>query len=108
MIMRGFIRKIPVLFFLCGILIMSAYAVEWKELSSDHFIIYYSGDRKFAKGVADKAEYYYRRIAADLGYPRYSNFWTWDNRAKIYIYPDQSNESNPGMIGRYGPVDLAT
>lgn len=68
-----------------------ASAQEWKELSSDHFIVYFTGDEKFAKDVSGKAEVYYRRIATELGYPRYSEFWIWDNRVKIYIYPKKSS-----------------
>lgn len=63
---------------------------DWKEVTGDHFIIYYTGDDKFPREVAAKAEIYYGRIATDLGYPRYSEFWTWDNRVKIYIYPDHA------------------
>jgi len=85
------IRKIAILFVLCGILASVAFAGEWKELSSEHFIIYYTQDRQFARKVASKAEYYYRNIAADIGYPRRSKFWTWDNRAKIYIYADHES-----------------
>jgi len=76
------------MFFCC---LAPAHAVVWKELSSDHFIIKFTQDEKFAKGVLDRAEQYYRSIASDIGYPRYSEFWTWDKRAKIYIYPDKAS-----------------
>ena len=66
-------------------------AQEMRELGSDHFIVYFTADEKFAREVSDKAELYYNRIASDLGYPRYSGFWTWDNRVKIYIYPDHNS-----------------
>ncbi|MFC1621405.1 hypothetical protein ACFL2G_03775, partial [Candidatus Omnitrophota bacterium] len=68
----------------------SVRAQEWNELSGDHFFIYYTEDEGFAKELSDEAEMYYRNIATDLGYPRYSNFWLWDDRVKIYIYPDRS------------------
>src|SRR3989338_3719211 len=64
----------------------SAFATGWNELKGDHFIVYYQTDEKFARDVAHNAEKYYNRIADDLGYPRYSNFWQWDKRAKVYIY----------------------
>ena len=64
---------------------------EWKELKGEHFLVYFIQDEKFAKEVADKSEVYYRRIASDLGYPRYDSFWLWDNRVKIYIYPDHDS-----------------
>lgn len=84
-------EKTLLLFFLWSILIFKASAQEWQELSAEHFIVYFTQDEKFPREVADKAEYYYQRIATDLGYPRYSEFWTWNNRAKIYIYPDHES-----------------
>ena len=84
-------RKTLVFFFLCGIFICLASAQEWQESGGEHFIVYFIQDEKFAKDVADRAEYYYRQIATDLGYPRYSEFWTWDKRTKIYIYLDHDS-----------------
>ena len=66
-------------------------AEEWKELKGEHFIAYYSRDPDFTQTALEKAEDYYQDIAEDLGYPRYSDFWTWDNRAKIYLYPDHAS-----------------
>jgi len=67
------------------------FAQEWQELKGEHFIIYYVSDEAFARKVRDTAEIYYRQIALDLGYPRYSEFWLWDKRVKIYLYPDHSS-----------------
>ena len=61
----------------------------WEELKGDHFIVYYQGHKRFARQVLRKAEYYYDRIARDLGYARYENFWKWERRCKVFIYPDQ-------------------
>ena len=69
-------------FLLCS----PAAAQEWKELRSGHFLVYYLKDDAFARDVSARAEEYYENIASDLGYSRYDNFWTWDSRAKIYIY----------------------
>jgi hypothetical protein len=66
-------------------------AENWKEVSGEHFIIYYFNNDSFAKEISYKAEDYYKRIASDLGYPRYSEFWLWDKRVKIYIYPDHAS-----------------
>ncbi len=74
----------------------ASFAQEEQQLKGDHFIIFFTTDKDFAERVLDKAEHDYDRIAADLGYARYSNFWTWANRVKIYIYPDHAcflNES---------------
>ena len=73
------------------LLCILARAEEWKELKGEHFIIYYAEDDKFAGEVLTQAEKYYERIASDLGYSRYDNFWQWDSRAKIYIYKDQGD-----------------
>jgi hypothetical protein len=61
----------------------------WLERKSEHFIVYFIQDEKFAQQVLDEAEKYYRNIASSLGYARYSEFWTWEKRVKIYIYPDR-------------------
>jgi len=68
-----------------------SYAESWKEAKGEHFIVYYVSDNDFVKKVLDKAEEYYGRIASDLGYSRASEFWTWDNRVKIYIYSDHES-----------------
>lgn len=90
----------------CAVIFLSvrqtAAADQWQEIKGDHFIVYlaYSQDglssgrsriEDFGKEVSRKSEAYYGRIATDLGYPRYSEFWTWDKRVKIYIYPDRAS-----------------
>ena len=60
-----------------------------KEVKGEHFIVYHEpGYNSFAKEVISYAEDYYISIAKDLGYARYSEFWLWDERVKIYIYKD--------------------
>jgi hypothetical protein len=81
------------LFLLSCVLVLQAscFAQDWKEMGAEHFRVYFVQDEKFAKEILDKSEVYYRNIASDLGYPRYSEFWTWDNRVKIYIYPEHDS-----------------
>lgn len=62
-------------------------AEKWQQLKGEHFLVYFVDNEKFAGKVNDRAEKYYRDIAADLGYARYSEFWTWEKRVKIFIYP---------------------
>ena len=69
----------------------NAQAQQWKEMGSEHFICYFNGDEAFIKDVLSKSEVYYGQIALDLGYPRYSEFWTYEKRVKIYIYPDHAS-----------------
>ena len=66
-----------------------ACAESWQELKGDHFIVYYLSNEPFAKQVARRSEFYYNQIASDLGYARYSNFWQWDDRCKVYLYPSE-------------------
>ena len=77
-------------FFCC---VTVSYGQDWKQLENDHSIVYFVQDEGFARQVSDKAEFYYQQIADDLGYVRNSNFWTWENRVKIYIYPDRNSYS---------------
>ncbi|MFH0918331.1 MAG: hypothetical protein V1830_04275 [Candidatus Omnitrophota bacterium] len=86
-------KKLKVfLFIFLGLLCLGqpAAAEDWKEKKSEHFIVYFNQDESFAQAVLDGAEKDYRNIAYDLGYARYSEFWTWDKRVKIYIHPDRA------------------
>ena len=98
--MRAIKTKKPFGLTICLLLTLSifagackSYAIDWQELKGEHFILYYSEskDKDIAKDILDRAEVYYQRIALELGYPRYSEFWTWDKRVKIYIYPDRNS-----------------
>jgi hypothetical protein len=66
-------------------------AQEWQEIKSEHAVVSFINNEEFAKDVSRQTEVYYRRIASELAYQRYSEFWTWDNRVKIYIYPDRAS-----------------
>ncbi len=84
-----FVFGILAAFVLPGMLAPPAFAFDWQEIKGDHFIVYYGGDQVFARDALRKAEVYYNRIADDLGYARHSNFWQWENRARIMIYPTE-------------------
>lgn len=61
---------------------------EWSIEKSTHFIVYYkNAPQDFIGELIEKSEYYYNKIADDLGFRRF-DFWLWDNRAKIYIHDD--------------------
>jgi hypothetical protein len=88
--MNSKVTKISLLLLVCLVTfsyLIVAFDDGWEELKGDHFLIYYTRGKKFAKTTLDKAEDYYKKIADDLGYARHSDFWSWDNRVKIYIYP---------------------
>ncbi len=71
---------------LATLLLCHPASADWKEAKGDHFIVYYAKDGSAAKEVLRKAEYCYNKVAGDLGYARYSNFWQWDKRVKIYLH----------------------
>ncbi|TRZ95982.1 hypothetical protein D4R78_02125 [bacterium] len=61
---------------------------EWRVSKSTHFLVYYKNSPEdLLNKLMDSAENYYNKIADELGFTRF-NFWTWDARAKIYIYND--------------------
>jgi hypothetical protein len=96
------IAGIVFLLFLCT---AASYAGQenWQELKDEHFIVYYAqpapssslvsaetNPEAFSRQVLFEAEKFYQRLAEKLGYARSSEFWTWDKRVKIYIYPDRA------------------
>lgn len=58
----------------------------WQAKKSQHFVIYYQeAPEDFVDELITRAEDYYNGIVDDLGFRR-MDFWSWDNRAKIYLY----------------------
>ena len=61
----------------------------WHIFKSTHFLVYYHNAKEsMVNDVALKAESCYNKITDELGFRRF-DFWTWDNRAKIYLFDDQ-------------------
>ena len=81
-------KRPVVLVFIMSILIGCSFANgnDWRVEKSTHFIIYYYDNYSFARKVVRKAEDCYRKIARDIGFVRYKDFWLTNNRCKIYIY----------------------
>lgn len=64
---------------------------DWKTRKSHHFIVYYQNTpRDFLDMVIETSEDYYDQITRDLGFRRHKG-WSFDDRAKIYIYDDQDH-----------------
>ncbi|MDD5119989.1 MAG: peptidase MA family metallohydrolase [Candidatus Omnitrophica bacterium] len=58
----------------------------WQNKKSQHFVVYYQeAPAGFLDELIYKAEDYYNSIVDELGFRRF-DFWSWDNRAKIYLY----------------------
>ncbi len=91
-IRANFMRKITyIILFLLLICQRSTAGGDWNVLKGEHFIIFYKEKEEYTRDVLEKAEKYYYSIAEDLGYARYDKTWTWEKRAKIYIYPDRDS-----------------
>jgi hypothetical protein len=81
--------------FLAGPMGSVSFAVDIKdpffEAASEHFRARYTleSERETVNGILRRAEDYYVRVANDIGYSRYEDFWTWDRRVVIVLYPDQ-------------------
>ena len=61
------------------------------EERGEHFVVLYDfkEDQGQARRVLRAAETDYKKIASQIGYSRYSDFWMWDERVKIIIFKDQ-------------------
>lgn len=95
-------RFLGALLCFCCFFPLSARAGEsyFQELKGDHFIVFYRQEKTFAEDVLRASEGYYRSIADNLGYARFDNFWTWENRVKIFIFSGRdeflANTRSPG------------
>ncbi len=80
-------------------LLFSAVPVEavdsWPEVKSKHFIVKYelSKDKRLAEKILHRSERAYKRISSEIGYKRYTKFWTWDDRVKIVLFKDKKTFS---------------
>ena len=74
---------------------------KWKEHKGQHFIIYYKdAPESFINSVESMGEHYYQEITENLGFTRYKN-WSWEDRAKIYIYQDDEDYINHSRQARW-------
>lgn len=64
---------------------------DWNIQKSKHFIVYYQDiPSQYIYDLTNKAEDYYSKITDYLGYKGF-DFWTWENRCKIYIYKNRQD-----------------
>ncbi|MDD5594761.1 MAG: peptidase MA family metallohydrolase [Candidatus Omnitrophica bacterium] len=84
-----FLTKLGIILFLltnsCYAQVSASY---WSVKKSQHFIVYFqSASPGYVDELTNKAEEYYNSIVTELGFTRFDDFWTWDKRCKIYLYP---------------------
>lgn len=110
LIFRGF--KKSSIFLLCLVSFLNlAFAQDvpegWAEKKSRHFIIYYDSGVNpiYAKRIFYKAESYYKTIIKSLGFRRF-DFWTWDNRCKIFLYSSQKKYYNDNERPRWSAGEV--
>jgi len=66
----------------------------WQTKKSQHFIIYYQETTDdFVNELVVSAENYYNSIVDELGFRR-MDFWSWDDRAKIYLFNNSADYLN--------------
>ncbi len=94
-----FFRLLP-LFLLIILFFMPAFACAevsasfWQTKKSPHFIIYYQESADdFVNELAASAENYYNSIVDELGFRR-MDFWSWDDRAKVYLFNNSADYLN--------------
>ncbi len=69
---------------------------DWPHQDGKHFIIISSPSINIQQSnqVLTKAEEYYDRITSRLGFTRYGNYWTWENRVKIIFFANAQEFTN--------------
>jgi len=88
------------LFLLIILFFMPAFACAevttslWQTKKSQHFVIYYQETTDdFVSELVVSAENYYNSIVDELGFRR-MDFWSWDDRAKIYLFNNSADYLN--------------
>lgn len=66
---------------------------KWQTTKGEHFVVYFFNKEhaSVASHVLTKSEEYYDKVAYQIGYARYSDFWAWEDRVKIFLFPDRES-----------------
>ena len=86
--------------------ILFAQNQTWRVFKSTHFLVFYHGASvDLLDRLTQKAEGYYNEITDEFGFNRL-NFWTWDNRAKIYLFDtlEEYRKANSDLDWSVGAV----
>jgi hypothetical protein len=95
---RGYGRRLKVRRLAAGVLILlslvraaaSDDGRDWQSIKGKHFIVHYWEGRAFARRVLRKAEAVYEQVGAEMGFSKYDDFWLWDRRVDIYVFPNKA------------------
>jgi hypothetical protein len=97
-----------VLFLVVWLQPLTAGAVNWQVKNSRHFSVYHqNASVDYLNQVILEAENYYKKITNELGFQRF-DFWLWDDRCKIFLYPDRGSylESTGSLAWSRAHVDV--
>ena len=81
---------------------------DWRLSKSTHFLVFYrQASEDLISQLTQKAEGYYNEITEEFGFNRF-DFWTWDNRARIYLYDteDEYKKANSDLDWSIGMVTV--
>ncbi len=83
---------------------------DWETLRGTHVLVRHRNRPAFAETVRVRAEALYRTMCGDMGLTRREDFWAWDRRATIVLYPDietfrRETGSPAWAAGRANPTD---
>ena len=93
--MKPTILTIAFLFFLNAAFANNLEGLPWETERSDHFIVYYQeAPIDYVHKIIAAGEKYYKEITFKLGFTRFEGFWTWDKRAKIYLFKNPQDYKN--------------
>ena len=88
--------------------IVFAQEKPWRVSKSTHFLVFYNAaSEELVNQLTEKAEGYYNEIADLLGLNRF-DYWTWDKRAKIYLFdtPEEYKKANSNLDWSVGLVTV--
>lgn len=72
----------------------------WRTQKSQHFVVHYQeASYGYVDRLISQAEKYYNSILDNLGFRRF-DFWSWDNRAKIFLFKD--DQDYQAEVKRFG------
>ncbi len=88
---RTFLLLLFILIFKVDVDALTIDPKGWDQINDKHFKVLFKAGQadNLPREILNKAEIYYSAIADRIGYARYQNFWTWDERVPIYLFSSQ-------------------
>lgn len=104
---KKIIIEVIIFFFLSLPFLARPEEPEWQMKKSDHFIVYFQeAPAGYIEGLILEAESYYKDITEELGFTRFDDFWTWEKRAKIYLFRNKEDYLNTNRHPDWSSADV--